>query len=580
MKTNKNRFAKKIKSKNWISNILLTLNVILGTIPLLLVVLLVEMLMRKEMTMEKLFLISGGITVCLVFKALFYGLSIWKAHEAAYGILTDIRSAMIDHMKKLPLGFFQKRKTGDLTNIINHDVEQVELYLAHALPEIVSATLVPAVIVVVLAVFDWRLALALVCTAPLMVLARKILNRFWSGNIQHYLDSTKKMSEDLLEYIATIPVIKAFSREEQKTRSVLDGMEDYLGWVRRMLIGISLPMSFVAMMLEGGLVVMIIVGSHLFSNGQIVLWEFVLALILGGVFSSSFAKLATFQHYGIVFNRSLDSIGSVMNETPPFRKQSGDGVSTGSVVFNDVNFSYEKGKQVLSDINLTFRENSIHALVGSSGSGKSTLASLLMGFWQPDSGVISIGGININQMSESELSSLVSIVQQEVFLFNLSIEENIRIGKQDATEEEIIMAAKRAQVHDFIMNLPRGYDTLAGEAGVKFSGGEKQRISIARVMLKNTPIIILDEATAAIDPNNEYLIQEAIGNLAENKTLIMIAHHLNTIENADQIVVMEDGKVVAFGKHEQLLTTCPLYSDMVEHQNKVDTWQIKEVGNG
>ena len=569
-------YTKTVKKRNMASNVLLAISVMLGILPSIIIVLMVGALTKGDLTMAQIILGAAGMAASLALKALFYGLSTWKAHESAYGVLTDIRIDMISHLKKLPLGFFQTKKAGDLTGIINHDVEQVEVYLAHALPEIMSATLIPVTIFVAMLVIDWRLALALICTVPVVLLMRKGLNKVWAGSSKRYSDSTKKMSEDLLEYIATIPVIKAFSREEQKTRKVLDGMHDYIRWVKKALTSISVPMGFIAMMLEGGLVVMVIVGSTLLQTGQIDLQRFVLALILGGVFTASFGKLATLQHYGIVFKQAMSRIGSVMGVQSHTGRNRYKSVSPGDIVFKDVCFSYNGNDKILSDVNLTFKTNTVNAIIGASGCGKTTIANLIMGFWPTDSGKIAINGKDIGEMSEEALSSLVSIVQQEIFLFNLSIEENIRIGRQGASRKEIIEAAKRAQIHDFIMSLPQGYGTMAGEAGVKFSGGEKQRISIARMILKDTPIVILDEATAAIDPNNEYLIQKAISNLGENKTIITIAHHMNTIRSSDQIVVMDEGKVAAFGQHEELLKSCRLYEQMTEEQNKVDNWQIKE----
>lgn len=569
-------YTKAVTKRNMASNVLLAISVTLGILPSIIIVLMVGALTEGALTIAQIILGAAGMAVSLALKALLYGLSTWKAHESAYGVLTDIRIDMINHLKKQPLGFFQTKKAGDLTGIINHDVEQVEIYLVHALPEIMSATLIPVTIFVAMLVIDWRLALALICTVPIVLLMRKGLNKVWAGSSKRYSDSTKKMSEGLLEYVATIPVIKAFSREEQKTRKVLDGMHDYICWVKKALTSISVPMGFIAMMLEGGLVVMVIAGSTLMQTGQIDLQRFVLALILGGVFTASFGKLATLQHYGIVFKQAMARIGSVMGVRPHTGSNQYASVSSGDIVFKDVCFSYNGNEKTLSDVNLTFKENTVNAIVGASGSGKTTLANLIMGFWPTDSGKIAINGRDIAEMSEEALSSLVSIVQQEVFLFNLSIEENIRIGRQDATNEEIIEASKRAQIHDFIMSLPKGYATMAGEAGVKFSGGEKQRISIARMMLKDTPIVILDEATAAIDPNNEHLIQKAISNLGENKTIITIAHHMNTIRSSDQIVVMDEGKVAASGRHDELLRSCRLYEQMTEEQNKVDNWQIKE----
>jgi ATP-binding cassette subfamily B protein len=571
-----NSLAKEVKGRNMVSNVLVTLNVVFGIIPFFIVVAMSGRLIDQTMTIRQIWLGGAWIVGCAALKALFYGLSIWKAHDAAYGALREIRVGMIGHLKKLPLSFFQEKKTGDLANIINHDVEQVELYLAHALPEIMSATFVPAGAFLAVLLLNWRLGLALVGSVPLMFLLRKVFDRLWAGSIQHFMRSTKKMSEDLLEYIAAISVIKAFSQEEQKTGQVLDRMYDYIRWVKKVVLNISLPMGFITMMLECGLIVMVIIGSRLLAEGQLDMQKFVLAFILGGVFSASFVKLATFQHYGIVFNQAMGSINTVMGVKPQERGDRYPSPHAGAILVDKVSFSYHGDGEALSQISLSFKENSVNAVVGASGSGKSTLANLMMGFWQPDEGTISIGGQNIADLSERALSSLISIVQQEVFLFNLSIADNIRIGRQDATKEEIVAAAKRAQIHDFIMSLPRGYETMAGEAGAKLSGGEKQRIAIARVMLKNAPIIILDEATAAIDPNNEHLIQKAFANLGENKTLIMIAHHLNTIRGADQIVVMDEGRIIATGKHEELLGSCPLYAEMVERQNAVDSWQIKE----
>lgn len=576
MRQNQKAYIKKIKNKNMSSNILVTLNVICGTIPNIIVVYMVGLMLDGGLTKNIILTCGMGIAVCLALKALFYGLSIWKAHDVAYGSLTEIRVDIIEHLKTLPLGFFQKRKTGDLANIINHDVEEVEIYLAHALPEIVSATLVPAVIFIVVLLIDWRLGLALVCTVPLMFLFSNKAAKIFSGSFTHYWESTKKLSEDLLEYISTISVIKAFSREEQKTQNILGNIRDYNRWVKSFTLNLTVPMRFIDMILEGGFVVMAIVGSLLLSDGQISTEGFVLALILGGIFTASFAKLQIYHHSKIIFNNVINSIFSVMGEEPPTWGSSSL-PNPGDIVFDDVCFSYTEGEKTLSNINLRLKKNSVTAIVGASGSGKSTLASLMMGFWLPDSSKISIGGQSLTDMSERALSSLISIVQQEVFLFNLSIEENIRIGKPDATHDEIVEAAKKAQIHDFVIGLPQGYGTLTGEAGVKFSGGEKQRVSIARMILKNAPVIILDEATAAIDPSNEQLIQKAISNLGKNKTLIMIAHHLNTITNADQIVVMDEGRVIDTGRHEELLVSCPLYSEMAEQQNRVDTWQIKEV---
>jgi ATP-binding cassette subfamily B protein len=577
MKIESPDYGKFVKSKNKTSNFLIALMIFFNTAPFFVIVTMVGKVIDGSMT-ESGFLTGGLlIAVCLTLKNVFYGLSAQKAHESAFSVLTDIRVDIINHLKKMSLGFFQNRKAGELSNIVNHDVEQIELYLAHAQPEMITAILIPVISSVIILFIDWRMALSLISTVPVMLILNVLLRKIWASGFKKFADSTKKMSEDLVEYIATIPVIKAFSKEETKTRTVLKHMRDYLDWVRKMTLVISLPMAFISFILDCGLVLMIIVGATLLRDGLLDFNGLLLALILAQLFSESFAKMTMYHHYGIVFDQSIKNIRTILDIQPVKREERNLISKPGDIKIRDLNFSYEKGKPTLKNINLDFRKKTINAIIGSSGSGKTTLANMMMRFWDPDNGTVYIGGNDISKMSEKNLSSLVSIVHQEVALLNLSIEENIRIGKQDATFDEIIQAAKGARIHDFILSLPNGYDTIVGEAGSKLSGGEKQRISIARTILKNTPIIILDEATAAIDPNNEYLIQQAISNLGKDKTVIMIAHNLNSVKNVDQIVVMDSGRVSACGTHEELMKSSMLYENMMVNQEQANNWLIKEV---
>ena len=484
---------------------------------------------------------------------------------------------IVSHLGRLPLGFFQERKVGDWVNIINHDVEQIEIYLAHGLPEILSATLFPALLWVIVMVLDWRLGLSLVSLLPLAFLLQIAVKSLWSKSFHHFMESTKKMSEDLLEYVATIPVIKAFSHEETRTEQVLGGMRNYIRWVKRSMFNVTVPMTLITMFLEGGIVMMTLVGLSLMSSDELTVTRFILALILGGLFSSSFAKLATFQHFRIVYGQSLARVETITERQAKDMVDRDTDFMHTDVSFEHVTFAYpNKQDSALCDVCLQFPKGSHTAIVGESGSGKSTLASLMMGFWQPQSGTVRLGGENLAELSERNIADFFSMVQQEVFLFNTSIRDNIRIGKPSASQQEVETAARKARIHDFIMGLPNGYDTLAGEAGVKFSGGEKQRISIARMLLKDSPIIILDEATAALDGENEKLIQEALGELQHNKTVITIAHRLNTIQEMERIIVMDKGVVVATGTHVELMNDCSLYRDMTETQERVSKWQLKE----
>ena len=565
------------ESRSLLSNAVVILHLVFGTLPLLLVVWAVDRLMSDTLTSTAIWMVGAAMLLFALLRGVFYGTSIWRAHRSAYNALTRLRLRIVSHLQRLPLGFFQERKMGDLVNIINHDVEQIEIYLAHGLPEILSATLFPALLWVIVMVLDWRLGLSLISLLPLAFLLQMAVKTFWGKSFRHFMENTQKMSEDLLEYVATIPIIKAFSHEETRTERVLGGMRDYIHWVKRSMFSVTVPMTLITMFLEGGIVVMTLVGLRLMSSGELTVARFILALILGGLFSYSFAKLATFQHFRIFYGQSLAKVQSI-TEVPAkdTADRDTDAMQT-DVCFEHVTFAYPNKKDcALCDVNLQFPKGSHTAIVGESGSGKSTLASLMMGFWQPQSGTVRLGGENLAELSEHNIADFFSMVQQEVFLFNTSIRDNIRIGKPSATQEEVETAARRARIHDFITGLPNGYDTLAGEAGVKFSGGEKQRISIARMLLKDSPIVILDEATAALDGENEKLIQEALDELQRNKTVITIAHRLNTIQDMERIVVMDKGKVVATGTHGELMDNCPLYRNMTETQERVSKWQLKE----
>lgn len=569
-------FIKEIKSKNKASSVYMVVNVIAGLVTVLLAVWMVSLFRQGEAAKERLISICAAICLCQIVKAVFYAMGIWKAHYAAYHSLADIRMDIVNHLKKLPIRFFQKRKTGDLSNIINHDVEQVEIFLAHAQPEILISILMVAAIYVVLFIIDWRLGLAMFIPIPVMIVYQSLCNRFQSKIMNTYVKSTKEMNEDLVEYIGTMPAIKAFSNEEKRTSLVIRHMKDYIKWIKKMMFSISGPQSIGQLIMEIGIVLVVIVGSSRMVNGDLSVTGFILSIVLANLCIASIMKYLSFHHANIVLGASAASIYTIMSETPEAEYPAIPNLKSGDVELKNVSFSYDGRDEALHNVSLTFRENTVNALVGSSGSGKSTIANLTMGFWKTDTGAISIDGQNIAKMNSRDLSTLVSIVQQESFLFNTTIAENIRIGKKNAAMDEVIAVAKLARIHEMIQALPDGYNTIVGEGGAKLSGGEKQRIAIARIMLKNSPIIILDEATAAIDPHNEYLIQEAISNLSRGKTVISIAHHLHTIVNADQIVVMDGGKVAAAGTHHELMQNCSLYSDMVGAQNEVDNWEIKE----
>ena len=567
---------KKVIGKNGLSNLLLALKIVCDLIPQILLVYLISSLITNNISEDNLKYIFLGIFISFALKGVFYYFATKVAHEKAYEKLTELRLDIIGHLKKLSLGFFKEHNTGELINIVQHDVEQVEVYLAHGLPEIMSVTLLPTIIFVAMIFVDWRLALGMIAGVPLMYLVKVLSQKTMDKNFAIYFNHENKMREELMEYVKNISVIKAFAKEEEISERTLKTAREYIYWVKKSMGAITIPMGLIDIFMEIGVVIVMILGSIFLYQGNITTPNFILAIILSSAFTASISKTATLQHFSIVFREALKAIGKVLTVPLP-NKKTEQGLEFGNIEFKDVNFAYGKDGFELKNINLTFKKNSLNAFVGASGCGKSTVSNLLMGFWDADSGRIEINGKDIKDYSQENISNLIGSVQQEVILFDLSIFDNIAIGKLNATKEEVIEAARKARCHDFISALPNGYETRVGEMGVKLSGGEKQRISIARMILKNAPILILDEAMAAVDSENERLIGEAIDDLSKDKTIITIAHHLNTIRDSDQIIVMDKGVVLDAGSHEELMKRCEFYKDMVEAQNKVDRWNLKEV---
>ena len=572
---NEKELKESIVVQNRLSSILLILKILFDLIPQILLVYLINFLMNKNININYIKLIFLIILISFILKEVFYYFTVKIAHEKAYNKLIELRLNIIKHLKKLSLGFFKEHGTGELTNIIQHDVEQVEVYLAHGLPEIMSAMVIPVIVLISMFTIDYRLAFAMLTGIPLMFLVKKFSQNIMKKNFQIYFNQESKMQEELMEYVKNISVIKAFAKEEVISERTLKTAKEYINWVKKSMGAVTVPMGLINIFMEIGVVIVMILGSFFLSKGEITLPRFILSIILSSIFTSSINKTATLQHFSIVFKETIKSIGKILTIALPIEKND-DELQSGNIEFKNVNFEYIQGSFKLQNINLLIEKNTLNAFVGPSGCGKSTIANLIMGFWDIENGQINISGKNISEYSEQSISKLIGSVQQEAILFNISIFENIAIGKENATKEEVIEAAKKARCHDFIEDLPNKYDTKVGEMGVKLSGGEKQRISIARMILKNAPILILDEAMAAVDSENEKLIEEAINDLSKNKTVITIAHHLNTIKNSNQIIVMNKGVIVDRGTHEELMNRCNFYQTMVKAQNKLDRWNLKE----
>ena len=558
--------------KTGLPAVLLALKIIFDLAPQVILVYIIGRLSAGE---ERGWLMSAfaALFVSFALKGVCSYFGVRISHERAYKTLTELRLQIIGRLKKLHLGFFKEHTTGELVNIVQHDVEQAEVYLAHGLPEIMSAVLIPSLIFAVMLAVDVRLAFVMLIGLPLMFAVMRISKKAMEEGLQRYFAHEMQMREELMEYVKNIAVIKAFAKEEAMSARTLKTAREYIALVKKSMNTVSVPMALIDVFMETGVVAVIILGSVFLAQGGISVPRFILAVMLSAAFTAAIGKTAMLQHFQAVFNEALKAAGTVLCVELPHAKKA-DGLEAGDIEFRNVSFEYKKDGFHIHNVTMTVKQNTTVAIVGSSGSGKSTLAYLLMGFWEASDGGIFIGGKNIAEYSEETIARLIGSVQQDAILFDMSIADNIAIGKPHALPEEVIAATKKARCHDFIMSLPDGYDTKIGEMGARLSGGEKQRISIARAFLKDAPILILDEAMAAVDSENEKLIGEAIDELRKNKTVITIAHHLSTIQNADQIVVMDKGCILDAGTHAELAERCAVYRTMLDAQRRIDRWCV------
>ena len=528
--------------------------------------------------------LNGILIWCLVGAAGYllrvacHGISTILAHISAYTILEGIRLKIADRLMKAPLGEVMGRRIGYLKNIIMDKVEDLEPPLAHMIPELTSNLLLPVVIFTWMMVIDWRMGLAVLIAPVLAMIPMFFLMRNYNSQYAAYMEANNHVNSIIIEYVEGIEVVKAFNQSTSSYEKFVNAVQSFkeftLAWFKSTWKSMNLMMAIMPTTLLGVLPV----GLLLVQNGSISPAELAMGIILSLSIVGPLMKATTFINEAKSMEYAVEAANELLNL--PVLPDSGKIVSIphNDIALKHVTFSYDGSEQneVLHDVNLELPEGSFTALVGPSGGGKSTIARLIARFWDVTGGNITIGGKNIKELSIRQLSELVSFVTQDNFLFNCSLKENIRLGNPNATDEEVYAAAKAACCDEFIVRLDKGYDTPAGDAGKRLSGGEKQRIAIARAILKNAPIVILDEATAFTDPQNEDKIQKSIIALSKGKTLLVIAHRLSTIQNADQIVVLKKGRIVDCGKQEELLKRCPLYADMWKAHIGAKNWSVSE----
>lgn len=509
-------------------------------------------------------------------KIVTFSLSTGTSHSMAYHILEGLRLRLADRFLHAPLGNVQNRSIGEIKNMVVDKIENLEPPLAHMIPEGAGHIVLPVVSILALAVLDWRLALASLVTFPISFLCMGLTFQISGENFKKFDQSSNYMNSTIVEYIEGIEVIKAFGRAGVSYEKYAGAIHNFCTFVVKWLSSTFVTMKLSFALFPSTLIGTLPVALALANNGTISAPQAALAVMLSISMVGSLAKLEVFSENMRQVKCTVESLEEFleMPELPePEQRAELNGTD---VVLQDVHFSYtgEQAEEVLHGINLALPTGSFTALVGPSGGGKSTVAKLIARFWDVTAGSITIGGVPIQEMPLSQLSELVSFVTQDNFLFRCSLLENIRLGNPNASDEAVKAAARAAQCEEFIQKLPQGYDTPAGEAGKRLSGGEKQRIAIARMMLKNAPIVILDEATAFTDPENENKIQQSIAALTKGKTLLVIAHRLSTIKDADHIVVLKNGAILAEGNQEELLADCPLYYDMWQAHIGAKNWAV------
>ena len=568
-------------------------SVLLGVFPFVLAYQVIAPLVMGE-AITASFIIQHVILVlvCLVLQALFYGWGLNLSHKAAYDTLLRLRTALQKRFEKLPLGVIQDKGTGTVKKLFVDDVDSLEVLLAHSMPEGIANLMVPIAVYVAMFFVDWKLALLSLASIPLSLVAMMTMYSVGMQKMGPYYMAGQKMNNTIIEYINGMEVVKVFNKDADSYERFRKDISDYrnytLAWYRA-----AWPwMAIYSSLLPCTIILTLPVGAWFVLCGWSALPNLILVLCLSLSIGMPLLKSLGFLPTMPQLNYKISALEQVLDA--PELQQTNDrfhGIDD-TVTYDHVSFAYQTtqpgpdGKpaviedEVLHDISFTAKAGQKTALVGESGSGKSTLAKLLIHYYDPQKGSISIGGQKLCDMSLEALNSRISYVAQDQYLFNTSLLENIRLGRLTATDEEVIEAAKKAQCMEFIEKLPQGIHSMAGDAGKMLSGGQRQRISLARAILKDAPIVVLDEATAYADPENEEKMEAAIAELVKGKTLVVIAHKLPAIMNADQICVIDHGKLVAAGKHQDLIRSCPEYQKLWKAAQDSAEWKVHTAKEG
>ena len=492
--------------------------------------------------------------------------SIWStsvSHTATYKTLREIRKTLISKLSRLPMGDILDTPAGQLKDMIVDRVEGLETTLAHMVPEMTANLLIPICLLVYLFVLDWRMALVSLITLPVGMAFVSVMARTYPAKYEGAVQVSRQMTNAVVEYIGGIEVIKAFNQNAKSYQRYTDAVNADAAYFYNWMKSCQWPMSAYTAICPATLLTVLPIGFLFYANESLSTPDLITVIVLSLGIIGPILAVSNYIDSLAILGTVMGDIGSLPDKPELVRPTEEVECRDSTVELRNVSFSYAAdGKKILHGIDLTIKPGSVTALVGPSGSGKSTIAKLIAGFWDVSGGSILLGGQDLKNIPQRQLAGMIAYVSQDNYLFDDTIRENIRMGRRGATDADVENVARAAGCHDFIMGLEHGYDTVVGGAGGHLSGGERQRIAIARAMLKDAPIVILDEATAYLDPENEAGVQSAIGRLVAGKTLLVIAHRLSTVTNSDQIVVVKDGRIAASGTHEELLSRSKLYQQM------------------
>ena len=570
-----------------LASFIMLLSVIMGVVPFLFAYQIINpLILGQNLEFTRLVILLAGILICLVLQALLGGLGLNMSHKAAYNTLFGLRTSLQKKMENLPLGAIEEKGTGAIKKMFVDDIGSLEVLLAHSLPEGIANLIVPVMVYIAMFFVDWRLALMSLASIPLSIVAMMIMYSAGMKKMGPYYMASGKMNNTIIEYVNGMEVVKVFNKQTESYKRFSKDVGDYrdyaLAWYKT-----AWPwMALYSALLPCTIILTLPLGGYFAYMGYVSLSDLILVLCLSLSIGLPLLKALGFLPTMPQLNYKISALEDALNIEPLKQGENKFKGIDHTISYDNVTFGYQLSKMGENGQPETYIKNVIHnvsftakvgektAIVGESGSGKSTLAKLLIHYYDVLEGSISIGGQNLQDMSLKALNKEISYVSQDQYLFNTSLLENIRIGNLSATDEEVIEAAKKAQCMEFLDKLPNGIYSLAGEAGKMLSGGERQRISLARAILKNAPIVVLDEATAYADPENEEKMEAAIRELVKGKTLIVIAHKLPAIVDADQILVMNHGRLVANGKHKDLLESSAEYRKLWNATIFSKEWKI------